>query len=210
MTTKEPIRLLLVDDHPLVRLGLAGLIATQPDMSVVAEAANAHDAWELFRQHRPNVAIVDLQLPGLGGLDLIARLLRESPDLRVIVLTNHGGDEEIYRALRMGVKSYLLKDLPAETVLKAIRDAHRGERFVPPAVAERLVDRMTGMELTTRELDVLEEMAKGMSNKAIGATLGITEGTVKLHVKGILSKLGVSDRTAAVALAHKRGIINLG
>ncbi len=204
-----PIRLMIVDDHPLVRMGLVSVCRTQSDMAVVADAGNAEEAERLVRLHRPDIVLMDIQLPGVRGIELTSRLLGEFPEMRVIMLTNLEGDEDMYQAFQAGARSYLLKDMPAEVVLTAIRAVHRGERHVPAAVANRLVERIGGLELTSRELEVLEKLATGLSNKAIGTALGITEGTVKLHVKSILSKLNVTDRTQAVTVAHRRGIIHL-
>ena len=205
----DPIRVMVVDDHPLVRTGLIAAIRTQPDMRVVTEADDAEEACRLCGTHRPDVALVDLQLPGMDGIELTRRLLAGFPGTRVIVLTNREGEEDIHRALEAGARSYLLKQMPVETVLLAIRAVHQGARHIPAEVAARLAEHVGGSELTGRELEVLEELAKGRSNKEVGTELGITEGTVKLHVKSILSKLRVSDRTEAVTAAHRRGIIHL-
>jgi DNA-binding NarL/FixJ family response regulator len=200
---------MIVDDHPLVRMGLVGALRTQPDMDVVAEAGDGALALRLFARHRPDVVLVDLQLPGMDGTELIRRLLADSPEARVIVLSNREGDEDIHRALRAGARAYVFKQMPVSEVLTAIRAVHQGKRHVPADVEARLAERLAGMELTGRELEILEELAKGRSNKGIGERLGITEGTVKLHMKSILSKLCVDDRTQAVTVAHRRGIIHL-
>jgi two-component system, NarL family, response regulator len=207
--SNRPIRLLIVDDHPLVRMGLIGALRTQPDMDVVAEARDGVEALRLFAQHGPDVVLLDLQLPGMDGTELMRRLLGDSPDARVIVLTNREGDEDIHRAFAAGARSYVLKQMPVTEVLNAIRAVHQGKRHIPAEVAGRVAERLSGMELTGRELEILEELAKGRSNRGIGEQLGITEGTVKLHMKSILSKLCVSDRTQAVTVAHRRGIIHL-
>jgi two-component system NarL family response regulator len=203
------IKVLVVDDHPVVRTGLVAMVDSQPDMTAVAEAASGEEAVELFRRHRPAVTLMDLRMPGMSGVEAIARIRQESPDAHVLVLTTYDGDEEIYRALQVGALSYLLKDMPREEILETIRAVHAGAHRLPPPVAARLAERIHQSELTSREIEVLERIASGMSNKRIAGALGISEGTVKTHVNNILGKLGADDRTHAVTLALRRGVIHL-
>lgn len=203
------IKILIVDDHPVVRDGLSAIISRRSDMEVVGEAENGTQAVALFRAHQPDVTLLDLQLPELSGVQVITTLRAEFPQARFIVLTTFDGDEDIYRALRAGAQAYLLKGTPREELLDAIRAVHGGQKRIPPDVAAKLAERMALPELTERELDVLQLIVAGQSNKEIGATLFITEGTVKVHVNSLLGKLGVQDRTQAVTEALKRGIVKL-
>jgi two-component system NarL family response regulator len=204
-----PIRILLADDHAVVREGLAAMISRRADMQVVAEAENGARAVELARQHQPDVILMDLRMPEMGGVEAIGHIRAERPEARIIVLTTYDGDEDIYRALQAGAKAYLLKDTPRDELLDAIRAVHAGQKRLPPEVAAKLAERITAEPLTPRELDVLRLIVAGMSNKEIGAALNIAEGTVKIHVNGLLGKLGVSDRTQAVTEALRRGIVHL-
>lgn len=206
---RAPIRIMVVDDHPIVREGFGGMITTEPDMTVVAEARGGQEAIELFRRHHPDVTLMDLRMPALGGVEAIRAIRREFPQSRFIVLTTYDGDEDIYRALEAGAQAYLLKDMPCEEILSAIRAVHAGQRRIPAAVGTRLAERMAGMNLSGREREVLELLVKGKSNREIAAGLAITEPTVKGHVTNILGKLGVSDRTQAVIAAIKRGLSHL-
>lgn len=199
----------MVDDHNIVRSGLTALISSEPDMTVVAQATNGQQAIDLFRQHQPNVTLMDLRLPVLSGVDAITAIRKEFPSARIIVLTTYDGDEDIYRALQAGASGYLLKGMFAEELTEAIRAVHSGLRRIPAAVAQRLAERMGGQELTAREVEVLKLIVKGNSNKEIGAALFISEATVKTHVNNILGKLGASDRTQAATMALQRGIIHL-
>ena len=204
-----PIKIMIVEDHQIVRQGLVALIKTVDDMAVLAEASNGKEAVVLFRKHQPDVTIMDLRLPGMGGVDAIQAIRQEFPAARVIVLTTFDGDEDIYRALQAGARGYLLKGMSAEELMDAIRTVHSGKTRIPQAVAQRLAERMTGPGLTGRELEVLKLIAAGKSNKEIGKELTISEATVKTHINSILSKLAVNDRTQAATSALQRGIIHL-
>src|SRR6185503_13038537 len=205
----EQIRILVVDDHFVVRMGLTTLINTQSDMTVVGEATNGKQAVELFRAEKPDVTLMDLRMPEMNGVAAITAIRAEFPDARIIVLSTYDGDEDIYRAFQAGARAYLLKDMHHDELVNAIRAVHQGQRFIPPAIANRLAERMPRSELTARELDVLRLIVKGMSNKEIASALRITEGTVKIHVNNLLAKLGVSDRTKAATTALQRGIVYL-
>lgn len=200
---------MLVDDHFLVRMGLLGTLGAEPDMTVVAEAENGTEAVAQFRRFQPDVTLMDLRLPGMDGIEATAAIRRDFPKARIIVLSTYDGDEDIHRALETGASGYLLKEIQRDDLLRAIRDVHRGCHCLPPAVAARLAQRPVGCDLTVRELDVLERIVGGMSNRQIGAALTISEGTVKTHVNNILGKLGVSDRTQATVAAIDRGIVRL-
>lgn len=203
------IRILLVDDHYLVRVGLSSIINFEPDMTVVAEATSGEQAVELFRKHRPDVTLMDLRLPGIGGVEAMTAIRQEFPAARIIVISIREGDEEVYRAFQAGARSYLPKHVTREELLKAVRATHAGQYHIPPEVGSRLAERMPRSDLSPRELEVLELVVRGKRNKEIAAALDITEGTVKLHVSSILGKLGVHDRTEAVTTALQRGIVQL-
>ena len=203
------IRILVVDDHHVVRQGLVALINSVEDMEVIAEAPDGRKGVDLHRQHRPDVTIMDLRLPVLGGVEAIQEIRRASPHARVIVLTTFDGDENIYRALQAGARGYLLKDMFGDELMEAIRAVHAGKTRIPPVVAQRLAERMNGSELTTRELDVLRLIVAGKSNKEIGNELHISEATVKTHINNLLGKMGVSDRTQAATTAIQRGLVQL-
>ena len=205
----DPIRILVADDHNVVRQGLVALIKTVSDMTVVAEAADGLQAVELFRKHRPDVTIMDLRLPVMSGVDAITHIRREFPTARILVLTTFDGDENIFRALQAGAKGYLLKDMFGDELMEAIRGVHAGKTRIPAPIAQRLAERMGGPSLTNRELEVLKLIVSGKSNKDIGSELSISEATVKTHINNILSKLGVSDRTQAATTALQRGIVEL-
>jgi DNA-binding NarL/FixJ family response regulator len=210
MDKTKPIRVLLAEDHEVVRDGLAAIIDYQADMTVVGHACNGEEAVERFAELQPDITLMDLRMPGMGGAPAIEAIRKKFGDARIIVLTTYDGDENIYRALKAGARGYLLKDSGKDDLLSAIRAVHEGRSYVPPEIATRLVTRtQAGAPLTTREIEVLRLMAEGKSNKEIGAALFISEGTVKTHVNSIHEKLSVSDRTEAVIVALKRGIIHL-
>jgi two-component system NarL family response regulator len=208
--SEQRIRVLLADDHPVVLEGLAAVLSYQGDMSVVGTAKDGREAVARFRELHPDVALLDLRMPELTGLQAIRAIRDQDADARLIVLTTFDGDEDVYRALEAGAQGYLLKDSSKEELLAAVRAVYAGRRHVPAAVAARLAERaQAGPDLTPREREVLERMAAGKANKEIGASLAITEATVKSHVNSILQKLGVADRTQAVTVAIRRGILRL-
>lgn len=203
------IRVMTVDDHPVYRDGLAALLALHTDFELIAEAGDGMEAVEMFRAYRPDVTLMDLSMPTMGGVEAIEKIRAEFPDAKIIVLTTYQGDSDIHRALEAGARGYLIKDVLRHEVADAIRSVSRGGRAVPTAVARRLAEFTPRVELTDRELEVLELLAKGMSNKDIAVAIGRTEATVKVHVLHILQKLEANDRTEAVTLALRRGIIHL-
>jgi DNA-binding NarL/FixJ family response regulator len=206
---KKKIRIMVVDDHFVVRMGLTGSIDLEPDMTVEAEASNGTQAIEQFRKHRPDIVLMDLKLPGMGGVEATAAICKEFPDAAIIMLSTHDGEEDIYRSLQAGARTYLLKASAREELMETIRKVYSGERAITSVVGTRLAERMTRAELTVRELEVLKQIAKGRSNKEIGSALDIAEVTVKLHVGHLLVKLNASDRTQAVTTALQRGILHL-
>ena len=205
----KPIRIVLVDDHPLLRQGIAALVADQPDMKLIAEASNGREAVEQFRIHLPDVLLMDLQMPDMNGIDAMIAIRTEFPEARFIVLTTYAGDVQIMRALKAGARAFLLKSLLHRELLETIRTVHAGQKRIPPEIAAELADHAADDSLTPREIDVLRLIAAGNANKIVGDRLAITEETVKAHVKNILSKLSAKDRTHAVTIALKRGIIQL-
>lgn len=207
--TNTPLCILLADDHPILREGLALILDNQTDMTVVGEASNGREAVEVFRQLQPDVTVMDLRMPEMSGVEALTAIRAEFSTACIILLTTYDGDEDIYRGLRAGAKSYLLKDASTQEILSAIRQVCTGKNHIPPAVGARLAERAQMPELTDRERFVLQQMAKGQSNQEIGVTLRIAESTVKTHVNSILSKLGVGDRTQAAIVALKRGIAKL-
>jgi len=205
----DRLKIMLVDDHYLVRMGLASIIALEPDMTVCAEAASGEQARALFRTHRPDVTLMDLRLPGMNGADTIQAIRAEFPDARIVMLSTYVCDEEIHGALQAGAMAYVVKSVQREELMRAIRKAAAGQRHIPAEVAARLADRVSRSQLSTRELEVLRLLVSGRRNREIATTLDITEGTVKLHVSSILGKLGAADRTEAVTVALQRGIVQL-
>jgi DNA-binding NarL/FixJ family response regulator len=210
MEEHKKIRILLVDDHYFIRVGLTECIHMEADMEVVAQASNGPQAIEEYRRTRPDILLVDLLLPGMNGSEVTSAIRKEFPVAKAIILSTYDGDEDIYRAFQAGAKGYLLKSIERETLAAAIRTVHSGKNYVPPIIAERLSQRVPRPELTARELDVLNQIVKGLSNKEIASTLNITEGTVKLHVHKVLEKLKVADRTQAVTAALHSGLIHFG
>ena len=203
------IRVLSVDDHPLLREGIAALVGNQTDMRLVAEASNGREAIELFRTHRPDITLMDLQMPEMSGIDAMISIRGEFPDARIIVLTTHAGDVQVSRALRAGARAYLLKGSLRKELLDTIRAVHAGQKRLSSEVAAEIAEHATDDALTPREIDVLRLVAAGNPNKEIAAQLSLTEETVKSHIRNILAKLGANDRTHAVAIGLKRGIIDL-
>lgn len=206
---RGPIRVLSVDDHPLFREGVAALLAGQSDLTLIAEASNGREAVEQFRRHRPDVTLMDLQMPEMNGVDAMVAICEEFPSARIIVLTTYVGDALVLRALKAGARAYLLKSLLRKELLETIRLVHAGQKRIVPVVAAELAEHATDEALSPRELDVLRLIAGGNANKAIASQLSITEETVKGHVKNILAKLAANDRTHAVTIGLKRGIIDL-
>jgi two-component system NarL family response regulator len=204
-----PIRVLVVDDHPMIRAGLTATIDPEPDMTVVASASTGREGLEQYRQHQPDVMLIDLKMPEMGGVEAIRTIRAEFPSAKIIVLSTYQGDEDIYRALDAGAVTYLLKDTLAEKMVGVIREVVGGGRPIPPEVAQRLTGRMFQSALTPREIEVLHLVARGMRNKEVAAALKISDETVQGHVKNILAKLSVHDRTEAVAVAIRRGIVHL-
>jgi DNA-binding NarL/FixJ family response regulator len=203
------IRVLTVDDHPLLREGIAVLIDTQADMQLIGEASNGREALERFRNHHPDITLMDLQMPEVSGIDAISAIRGEFPDARIIVLTTHAGDFQVFRALKAGARAYLLKGSLREELLDTIRAVHAGQKRLSAEIAAEIAEHATDNVLTPREIDVLRLIAKGNANKEIARGLSLAEETVKVHVKNILAKLGVNDRTHAVTVGLKRGIIDL-
>jgi DNA-binding NarL/FixJ family response regulator len=205
----NPIRLLIVDDHPAFRMGLAALIETQPDMEVVAEAGDGQQSLEMYRANKPDIVLMDLRLPVMSGVEAIIALRKEFPDANVIVVTTYDWDEDIYRAIQSGAKSYLLKDTTHDEIIGTIRAVNAGEFKLPPNVANLLDERRQREELSQREHEVLVLLTKGRSNKEISAELHLSEDTVKYHLKTLFAKLGVQDRTQAAISAIRHGIVHL-
>jgi len=209
MSTEETIRVLCVDDHPLVRKGIASILANEADMELVAEAGNGMEAVEKFQQLRPDVVLMDLRMPHMDGTQATRAIRESEPEARIIALTSYDGDQDIYRALEAGVRGYILKEMVHTEVVRAIRTVISGKRLMPPEVAERLSEYFPQVALTPREVEVLGFVARGLANKEIAHKLGTANGTIKMHVQNILEKLGASDRTHAVTLAIERGILHL-
>lgn len=209
MNNSVNIRVLVADDHPVVRSGLSMIIQYATGIETVAEASTGTEAVQLFRQHQPDVVLMDLKMPDMSGVEAITTILQDNPNARIIVLTTYDGDEDIYRGLQAGARGYLLKSVSREELLNAIQQVHAGRKYIPVEVGERLAERMSGPQLTEREQEVLRLMCQGKPNQEIAAALHVSEGTVKFHVNGIFNKLNVSDRTQAVLVAIKRGMVKL-
>jgi DNA-binding NarL/FixJ family response regulator len=209
MNDRPAIRVLSVDDHPLLQEGIAAVINNQPDMSIVAEASNGRDAIQLYRQHRPDVTLMDLRLPDISGIDAMIAIRAEFSEARILILTTFEGDVEIKRALAAGARGYILKSMPPKDMVEVIRQVHAGKKRIPSDVAAHLAEHMGEETLTAREIDVVRHIANGNRNKDIAEKLFISEETVKAHIKHIMEKLGASDRTQAVSIAVRRGIIEL-
>ena len=209
MSEQNKIRVFSVDDHPLLREGIAAIINSQPDMTLVAQASNGRDALQRFREHLPDVTLMDLRLPDMSGIDTIIAIRSEFAAARIVILTTFEGDAEIQRALKAGAFGYVLKNTPPKDLVEAIRQVHAGKKRIPPDVAAHLAEHLTDEALTEREIDVLSHVAHGNRNRDIAERLFISEETVKVHMKHIMEKLGASDRTQAVAIAIRRGIIHL-
>lgn len=203
------IRILCVDDHPLLHEGIATVIRNQPDMALVAEAFNAKDGIQAFRQHKPDATLMDLRLPDMSGIDALITIRSEYPDARIIMLTTFAGDVEIQRALEAGARAYVLKSMPPKELVDVIRQVHLGKKRIPAEIAAHLAEHYSDEALTEREIEVLREIAGGNRNRDIAEKLFITEETVKVHIKHLMEKLGASDRTQAVAIGVRRGIIQL-
>ncbi len=210
MSDPTRIRVFTVDDHPLLQEGIAAIIKSQPDMQLLAQASTGSDAIQKFRQHRPDVTLMDLRLPDMTGIDAMIAIRTEFPEARIIMLTTFEGDVEIQRALQAGARGYLLKSMPPKDLVAVIRQVQAGKKRIPSEVAARLADHLGEEDLTSREIDVLRQVAEGNRNRDIAKKLFISEETVKVHIKHIMDKLGAQDRTQAVAIALRRGIIQLG
>jgi DNA-binding NarL/FixJ family response regulator len=206
--SETKIHLMLVEDHILMRMGLVSATRNEPDLVVVAEAEDGQKALEMFRKHRPDVILVDLRLPGMDGIELIKALCRESADVRIVVLSSYGGGDDVSRAIQSGASGYVMKSMPLERVLEAVRTVYAGGQYIPREIASCMSERIHS-DLSTRELEVLRLISKGRSNKEIASALGIVEGTVKAHVTNILGKLDAADRTQAITIAVKRQILQL-
>jgi two-component system NarL family response regulator len=209
MPERTTIRVLVADDHPLMRVGLRAKIDAEPDMAVVAEAGDGPATVAAFQQHRPSITLLDLRMPGMDGPDVITAIRRIDDQANIVVLTTYDADEDVYRAVQAGARGYVLKGTFSEGILEAIRTVHAGRFLIAPEAAERLAQRVSNPSLTAREIAVLELVAKGLSNREIGTVLFVAEVTVKFHLKNIYAKLGASDRTEAALIAAQRGILNI-
>jgi len=205
----NPIRILVVEDHHVVRQGLVALLGVVEGVEVVGQAADGEEALQAYEQHHPDVTLIDLRLPKMGGAEVIQRVRSSHANARFIVLTTYDGDEDIYRALQAGARAYLLKGMTVDVLVSTIRTVHAGKSIIPPVIAQKLAERMGTEQLTHREQDVLEQIVRGKSNKEIGTELDISEATVKTHINNLLSKLGVADRTQAATAAIQRGLVQL-
>jgi DNA-binding NarL/FixJ family response regulator len=205
----ERIRVLSVDDHPLVREGIAALINNQAEMQLAAQGSTGKEAIQLFREHRPDVVLLDVRLPDMNGIDAMITIRSEFPEARIIIVTSSEGDVEMQRALEGGASGYIVKSMPPQVLLEAIRKVHGGKKAIPAEVAARLADHYSDEGLTTREIEILQQVAEGNRNRDIAEKLFISEGTVKVHIQHIMAKLGANDRTQAITIAVRRGIIHL-
>lgn len=203
------IRVLVVDDHPIMRIGIAAIIQATPDMTTVAQAGSGEEAIELYEKHLPDITLMDLRLPGISGVETIRTVMARHKDARFVVLTTYEGDEDIHQALAAGARSYIIKGMPHDALVSALRRVHAGGRFLPPPVSRALSTRVPNCDLSAREREVLDLIVRGKSNKEIATELGITESTVKSHVSVILMRLNVSDRTQAVVTALQRGLVHI-
>jgi DNA-binding NarL/FixJ family response regulator len=209
MKSSKPIRILVVDDHFMVRMGLSASLNVESDMEVVAETGNGEAALEAYRRHHPTLVLMDLRLPGMSGTDCTAAIIREYPNAAILMLSTHCNEEEVYRALQAGARGYIVKSILREELLRAVRAVHDGQQYVDPIVASQLAERRSHRSLSAREVEVLQMVARGLGNKEIASALSIAEVTVKLHVSHVLEKLSVKDRTQAATAALQRGIISL-
>jgi DNA-binding NarL/FixJ family response regulator len=208
LPSSDKIRILLVDDHMVMRMGLMTATSGEPDMEVVADAENGAEAVKAYRHHRPDVVVLDLRMPGMSGIETIRQLREEFGNVRILIFSNYASGEEVYQALKAGASGFVVKEMALDRLLEAIRKLYQGEQYIPPEIAMRMGERLLA-QLSPRELEVLQLVAKGLSNKEIAAVIRIVEGTVKIHITNILAKLGVSDRTQAIVVAVKRGIIQI-
>lgn len=209
MSMNTPIRIITVDDHPMLREGIAAVLASETDMVLVGEASNGREGLEQFRAHRPDVTLMDLQMPVMNGTDAIIAIRKEFPDARIIVLTTYSGDAQAARAFEAGAAGYLLKNMVRKELVETIRSVHNGKKRIPPEIAVEIAEHHSDDALTEREIEVLKQVAAGSANKMVAHNLKVSEETVKAHMKNILSKLGANDRTHAVTIALKRGIIEI-
>ena len=209
MKRQNAIRILVADDHKVVRMGIVAMLESEPTLQVVAQSETGEAAVELYREHRPDVAVIDLRMPGIGGFEAIRRICADFSGARILVLTTSDGDEDIHRALQAGASGYLFKDADDAELSDAVLAVHNGEQYLPAAVRQKLAEREDGQRISERELEVLNYLAKGLSNREIGNLIGVTERTVKFHVRNLTGKLGASDRTEAVSRAFNRGVLHL-